>query len=259
MSDLVQKQLADWAQRGDRRAGGEALDAIAREGRWRVRNFLVNPDDSEVEDVLSDALTELCLTVPGKPARALAPEDAENPAAWRRKVLKNYLIDRSRKTGRRRHAEQGLASGLSPAAEAAQWRERGAANTSLSDPLALSSPEEGSVDPRERIDLGLKRDDVLAVVGQLVIRRRVLVMLVLGADPIEHAAELADELEEAVAFTRARIARALRRSDEEQEGIALEIVRVVWPTDEERKARENARKNLSRAVADLQGMLGVGS
>lgn len=81
MPDTIQDDLRAWITTGDRARGGQALDALAKEWRPRVRNFLRAPSEDEVEEALSDALNTLCVAPAGERPRALAPDDAEAPAA----------------------------------------------------------------------------------------------------------------------------------------------------------------------------------
>lgn len=258
----IQEDLRAWCLARDRDAGGRALDALAREWRPRVRLWLASPTPDEVEEVLQDALVACCSAEDGQRPRALAPDDAENPAAWRRKVLRNWLTDRARRAGRRRHAEWGLAQGLTPAVEAEAWRHRrppdaAAASASLTEPRPAPPPAPD--DPSASLLLPALRRDLVRLLPGVAVRRRVLVALVLGADPSPWVAELARELAEATTDTQARVDRALaEREGGPGDELPLAFVRVCWPTELEGKARESARKSLERAADDLRRLLGGG-
>lgn len=267
MSDQIQEDLLAWAVRGDRTRGGAALDALAREWRPRVLRFLVAPSPDEVEEVLDEALCALAIAEPGQRPRAVAPEATESAPAWRRQVLRNYLIDRSRKRGRRRHAEQGMALGMSNAAEAEAWRadrnERSGADPSpsgaipLREVVASATPSTRSASP-EQVELGGMRLDVLRVLPSLAVRRKVLLLLALGGDPSPFCHELADAVGEHEADVYARIQVALTAPhDGAHEHLSDAMIRVIWPDEPLAKARDTARKNLERAVSDIRQKLGL--
>ena len=264
MSDRIQEDLLAWVLRGDRARGGAALDALAREWRPRVMRFLVAPGPDEVEEVLDEALCALGMADPGQRPRALAPDDVESAPAWRRQVLRHYLIDRSRKRGRRRHAEQGMALGLSNAAEAEAWRsdrtERGSADPAPSGAIPLRevvAPAPLSTSS-EQIELGAMRLDVLRVLPSLAVRRKVLLLLALGGDPSPFCRALADALGENEADVYARVQAALTAPhDGAHEHLSDAMIRVIWLNEPLAKARDTARKNLERAVSDIRQKLGL--
>lgn len=255
MLDIIQDDLRAWITTGDRARGGRAIDALANEWRPRVRNFLRAPSEVEVEEALSDALSTLCVAPRGGRPRALAPDDAESPAAWRRRVLRNHLIDKLRRRDRRRHAERGEALGLSPAAEADAWR---------TDRAALAqqkqAPPEASGDAADDAELKLMRHQVVRALPELPIRYRVVMMLALGMDPSPFVSELADALREDEAPVQGRVAEALRAGhDGGSEHLSLPMIRVLWPREAEAQARESARKALERARNRLRAILRVKS
>ena len=266
MTDQIQDDLQAWTDTGDRAAGERALVALQREWRGRVRRMLASPDSHEVEDYLQDALIELAWNKGPAGPRALAPSGTEKPESYRRTVLKHRVIDRMRKQGRRRHAVDGLAQGLSPAAEAASWsrakRERQgetfASDTSLMEARAPSAPVFKTVAPLFA-EHALMRQSVLAVAGELALNRRVILLLALRASPLPHAAELAQKLKEEVARTEARMHHALDAPpDDTHDHLTEPMVRVPWPWKEPlSKAADSARKALERAMDDVRDRLGV--
>ena len=261
MSDVGQEGLLAWVERGDRARGGDALDQLAREWRPRVLRFLQSPAADEVEEVLEEALCALCVVEPGQRPRALAPDDAGNPAAWRRRVLRNFLIDRSRRGGRRRHAERGLALGLSNEAEAEAWRANrsGGANRPDAPELRDAPPPTPQVSAPVALELAALRHDVLRALPALAVRRRALLLLALGGDPSPFAGELAAALREDEACVLGRIHEALDAPhDGEHDHLSLAMIRVIWPNEPMNAARETARKSLERAIGDVRRVLGVG-
>lgn len=260
-ADPIQDDLRAWFEDGDQERGGRALDALYREWRPRVRRFLAAPSADEVEEWLQDAMEALCLFEPGKRPRALAPADADLPAAWRRTVLRRHLVDRSRRWGRRRHAEQALGEGLEPAEEKARWRERRGGGQAPTDhgltdarPAPAPAPE-----PPVDLDLGLQRAEVLERLSGLAVRRRVVLALGLAADPSPWAEALAGELREEPEAVLARMQAALSDPDPPGEGLSDAAVRVCWPAGPLAKAREAARKALERAVEDMRRLVGGGT
>ncbi len=259
MSDLVQDGLLAWVERGERGLGGEAVELLRQEWRPRVQRWLQSPGEDEVDEVLDEALIALCAFEPGQRPRALAPSEAVSPAAWRRQVLKNHLIDRGRRRGRRDHAERGMAAGLSNAAEAETWRrerqqraEPHGSNSRYTIGIREVVPEVALVSP-EAIELRGMRHDVLRALPTLAVRRRVLLLLALRGDPSPFAADLATELHEPEEEVLARIQTALSAPhDGGHEHLSLAMIRVIWPQEHASKAREAARKNLERAIQDIR-------
>lgn len=260
MSDEVQGQLRAWVLKGDRRSGEEAVDAIAREWRPRVRYFLQNPSEDEVEELLADALCTLCVAAPGKLPRAMAPEHVESPAAWRRQVLKHFLIDRLRRQGRRRHAELGELLGLSPETEAEAWREdRGRLSQEAKrrqEAPAGTPPLPELVSPDDGVELGQLRHRLMEVLPKINPRYGVVLMLALGMDPSPFVPKLATLLKEDEATLLHRVQVALSAPAEGgSEYLSLAKMRVLWPTEPEANARESARKNLERGIKNLISQL----
>ncbi len=263
MPDAIQDDLSAWVYGGDRAAGERAVEALADEWRPRVRHFLRSPSPQEVEDQLAEALVTLCLAADGSAPRALAPEGAADPAAWRRRVLKHHLIDVSRKERRRRHAREGVARGWSPRVEAERWRrEKEAAGGGIParEAVEVSPPPAAVTDPREAIAGLDRRERVLALLPTLSVRRRVLILLAMDGDPTPFLEELAEVLGERPEETAARLDRALHTPhDGTHDYLSEAEVRAVYPRGALRSARESARKALARAIEELRGKLGEGA
>ena len=266
MTDQIQDDLQAWVEHSDGDAGERALMALQREWRKPVRRMLASPDSHEVEEFLQQALLDLAVARGPDGPRALAPPGTAKHASYRRKVLKNHLIDRMRKQGRRRHAVDGLAQGLSPQAEAETWaqtkRERRgepfASDTSLTDARRPSAPIFEAVEPLFAEHAPM-RQSVLKVVGELALNRRVTLLLAMRASPLPYAAELAQKLEEEVGRTETRMLLAqVAPLDGTHEYLSEPMVRVPWPwTEPLSKAADSARKALERGMVDLRAKLGV--
>ena len=265
MSDVVQaddEDLLAFLATGDTRRQARFFDAVSAEWRPRARRFLHRPSEDEVEDLLHDALVELCFPTPsGERPRVLAPPGATNPQGWRSTAFKNFCVDRARKRRRRTHADSFAGAGHSPRAEAEAWREEKAARRGhLSAPTWSPRPGEAPqgephADGRfatllAQNELDARRAEVIRLAERLAIHRRVILLLSLKhGDPSPFAEELARRLHEPPTHTLARIEVALRSDIEEP--TALPRVRVPWPVEPEVKARESARKALERAREDV--------
>lgn len=267
MGDPIQEALVAWVEHGDQSRGNDAIEALADEWRNRVRAVLCalsRATSEEVEDALHDALLALCLRSEDGPPRVLAPLDAAKPAAWRARVLKNYLIDRHRRRFRRDHAEQAQGRELSPRAEQEAWsrvKQRAQGDEApafqvVDTPVAPRSAE-GEAD---RMELLAGRPRVLAALPHLAVRRRVLVALALGVDPSPFLQELAEELGEPVEEVFARVQEArITAHDGSHDHLSTAMIRVVYPDLPLARAREAARKAFARAIADLRARIGEGS
>lgn len=253
MRDELQEHLEAWYLRRDRGAGNQAADALAREWRPRVRYFLQSPSEDEVEEVLAEAIGALMVAEPGERPKVLAPEDADSPAAWRRRVLRNHLFDKHRRQGRRRHAERGVVLDLAPQAEAEAWKQdrKRVFDPELKAPVrAVESPAE------DRVDLAWRREQIARVLPKVAIRRRVLIMLALGFDPRPFVVELADALREDEAELLRRIDEAESTPpDGAHEQLSTAMMRVLYPTEDGAKMREAARKALERGQEDLARLI----
>ena len=263
MTDRVQVALQAMCEGHAGPSVSDALDELAREWRPRVRRFLQSPSPDEVEEWLADAMLALVVE-PYKDGtrRALAPDGADSPKAWRRKVLQRFLIDRARYRGRRRHVEQAARDGLSPEDEKAQWqadKERRMARRRAPEAavVEVAAPVEvvDASDPR-----GMERRAVWAVLPQLPVLRAVILVLALRGDPSPLAERLAAELDEAVEAVLHRVAVALAAPpDHVHDLLTMAMVRVGWPEGPERKALDAARKALSRAQSQVRKLLQTGS
>ncbi|MEY3212450.1 MAG: hypothetical protein RIT28_2931 [Pseudomonadota bacterium] len=255
MSDGIEEDLVLGLTRGDKRLQARFFDNISREWRPRIRRLLLHPSEEEVNDLLHDALMALCLPTSERPRpRVLAPADAKNPKAWRGKVLTNFIRDRLRHRGLRAHVEAYAGRELDKEVAQSAWRrrkERGEADP-LPEPDGPRSVhvEEGLLHLDE---LRRRRDLVIELAAQQVIRRRMILLLAINADPSAFAEALSVELVEDVVFTLERIVLAMASPVEDPP--SLPRVRVPWPVEPEAKARESARKALERAITTLRAAL----
>lgn len=255
MEDSIQTDLAAWTSRADQRAGRRAVSAVMAEWRPRVAVFLGQPAPDRVDEELQAALVALC--VPGSvPPRALAPPDVTNPRAWRLRVLKNHLVDRARRQGRRTHAERAAGAGHAPQVEAELWRSRRTA--AAGHPLPVLAEPAAPV-AEDLVYWSEARARVVAALPGLPPRRAMIAALALGVDPLPLCPGLARELDEPVeqVATRARAASSTPiPPGEAREGPSDPMVRVIYPLEPLEKARESARKALARALADLRARVG---
>lgn len=236
-----------------------AIDALAAEWKRQLRSLLQSPSADEVDDMLQAAFEELVLAPLGVRARVLAPPDAGAPGAWRRTVLRRWWIDRIRKKRRRDHVVKGIAQGWSPQTEKDQWsqekEERAGARAPdlrLVDPVAPRDREVLEEDLTAAID---ERRRLAAMVPELPVRRRVLVVLAMGGDATPFAAELASLLDDDVEQVLARIHHAtVSGHDASHDYLSEAMVRVVYPPPKPlASAKEAARKALENAIRDLKG------
>ncbi|GDX83834.1 hypothetical protein LBMAG42_56450 [Deltaproteobacteria bacterium] len=116
VEDEVQSALHAWVRHGDRVAGERAAKALMVECRPRVARFMRGAAPDRLDDELQAAMVHLCAFGAGaRPApRALAPDGCNVPRAHRRKVLKNFLIDRWRRLELRIHANDAAGNGVNP-------------------------------------------------------------------------------------------------------------------------------------------------
>lgn len=257
MRDVVEEDLILGLARGDKRLQGRFFDTISREWRPRIARLLQRPSAEEVEDLLHDALMALCLPTAERPRpRVLAPPDAQNPKAWRAKVLTNFVRDRLRHRGLRAHVEAYAGRDLDHGIVKEAWRQRKAGGESTPPPEPSAAPSiDGEGEALQLVELRRQRALVIELASKQAIRRRMILLLAINSDPSAHAEELSDELDEAVTATLERIERALQSPDEDPP--SLPRVRVPWPVEPEAKARESARKALERAITTLRGAVGA--
>lgn len=254
MEDAIQSDLEAWTSRGERPAGRRAVAALMSEWRPRVAAFLGQPAADRVDEELQAALVALCVAESGPP-RALAPPDVANPRAWRLRVLKNHLVDRARRQGRRAHAERAAGAGHAPHVEAEVWRNRRAAGPQA--PLEVLR-EEAAPAAEEAVWWSEARSRVVAALPGLAPKRAMIAALTLGVDPLPLVPALARELDEAVEDVAERARSATMPNlppGEARDGPSDAMVRVIYPTEPLPKARESARKALERALVDLRARL----
>lgn len=265
MSDAVQEFLLA-VQRGE---GGpvvsDGYDALAREWRPRVRRFLANPSEAEVDDWLSAAMMELVVEQRDGIPRALAPADAGNPVAWRRRVLRNHLIDRARKNGLRRNAEETLRDGGDAALAAQRWEDRkqrsvpGPADPRDAGLTDAHGAGKRPVAAHEDDPRDMDRRAVWSVLDRLPILRAVILVLAMRGDPSPFAAALAAHLDEPEPRVLDRIRYALwAPPDHAHDLLTMAMVRVAWPDGDDAKALDTARKALARALKDVRKHLADG-
>ncbi len=265
MEDGVQAFLLAWQSNRNEANVEHWLGCISNEWRPRVRQFLRHADSDEVEDWLADAIEALVLReAHGGGCRALAPVDAQSPAAWRRRVLRNHLISQHRMRSRRSHAEWAEQNGICPVAEKSAWRRlsRGVSGNEPSPDVRGVEGDAGrmaSDATPETLSLGIERRAVMRAAVHLAVRRAVTFLLALRADPTHLADSLAVEIVDQVdaVLHRMHIART-SELDGVHEYLSMAMVRVCWPNEvNESKALDSARKALQRAIADLQSNLTV--
>jgi DNA-directed RNA polymerase specialized sigma24 family protein len=254
---VVEEELIQGLACGDKRLQERFFRALSDEWRPKIRRLLQNPGAEEVDDLLSEALLALCLPTPERPRpRVLAPPEAQNTKAWRAKVLRNFVLDRLRHRGLRAHVEAYAGRDVDAEVAKEAWRRRKQGAEVVSPPQApVAEPRvEGEDTLPSLITLKEQRALVIQHAKALVIRRRVILLLAIDADPSPFAEELSAELHEAVTATLQRVELALKSPVEEPP--SLPRVRVPWPVEPEAKARESARKALERAVSGLRAALG---
>lgn len=273
--DRIQALLDDWASTKNPDSREEAFRMLYAEWRRGIRR-LVQGDEDERDALLQDAMWHACTPAANGRLPVHAPEDATHPRAWRTRVLRTRLIDRFRRRTSRRRTEQAFREDLSRGALQtlrARERDQQEADHQLPDPVetpppppehALSPEDEAVAHDQERF----RRDQVLAQLARLAVRRRVLIALVLQIDPTPWAEELVaaiasptDDREEMLDDLRHRIDTALSPCNESPAftsrrlgdlPISWAIVHVLDPGA---TSTEPIRKALDRAFADLTRLL----
>lgn len=255
MRAVLEEDLVLGLARGDKRLQRRFFDAVSDEWRPRIWRLLQRPSAEEVDDLLHDALLALCLPTKDRPQpRVLAPPDARSPKAWRAKVLANFVRDQLRRRGLRAHVEAYAGRDLDPNIVKEAWRQRKATKESAPPPeLSVERAEDGEGDTLHLIELRRQRDLIITLAGEQAIRRRMILLLAIDADPSAHTEALSKELVEAVTETQGRVELALKSPVEDPP--SLPRVRVPWPVEPEPKARESARKALERAIQGLREAL----
>lgn len=189
--DHLQQLLSDWL-RGSRKAGLPAVEVARDEWRGQVRAFLRStPFSTQWEDVLETLVVDLLKPQFGGRPRALAPADAGAPAAWRRRVVRNALLDW-------RKAEQRRDAGIELV--------RGSLASESGGPSGAALELDALLDARSR---------VRCLIPRLKPRTRLIVGYLSGFDLVIYATELALELEIDEGALAAVLSRGgSRRSDD---------------------------------------------
>lgn len=239
--DEIQADLERWHRDRDKRAGLRAARALAREWTGPARAML-RADEATVDDAVQEMLILLVMPRDGKPPRALAPPDAGNPRAWRRKVLTNALISWMRKRSALERAQEAHRHGLTrdDVRELKERRRTGPVDL----PSSTQVPAEddyGTVADRQEI--GIRRETVGRLLPTLALRRRVAVALTLGMDATPWAVPLAQELEEDPGVVTSRLA-------EVSKGLPAHL--AIYPDG---GGEESFRKAVERGVQDLRRLL----
>ena len=263
MQDNVQAYLLAWQSDGQRSTAARVVTLIGDEWRPIVRLFLRHADSDEVENGLADAIEALVLTPTASGGcRALAPADAQSPRAWRRRVLRNHLVSVNRKRFRRSHAEEAEIAGMAPIAEKAAWRKlcNGlASGQAPAEVRAVGGDNSHFAEHAtpESLSMDVERRSVIRESARLAVRRAVILLLALRADPSHFAETLAAEIGDQVEHVlhRMYIARTTEL-DGVHEYLSMAMVRVCWPNEpSQAKALDAARKALQRAMGDVQQLL----
>lgn len=243
--DTLDRSLREWLLEGGR--ADAPLEALCRE--WRLVLSGLLPADC-VEDALQDAILELVLA---GAHRVLAPESVENARAWRRKVLKNHLIDRQRKTSLRLHAELAAKKGLDPAEEREAWRRKKAGGEgveALAERRVLGADEEAV----ERVQIQQQRALVEQALAMLPPSSAVLLALLLDLPSEPYLDPLARARKEEPDVLRARVREAERvLRVEGKEPLPLALARVFDP---EAGTTHTVQRYVSRAIERLQPLMG---
>jgi len=237
--DPIQRDLEAWVLTRDRVAFENAIQAIAREWQPRIRSFY-HGDDAEAEVALWEAIEEKVYNQGERPKVLL--DRPGNAKAHRTTVIQRWLISRHRSRVAREKVGQLLP------------RPRDPDHPVVVEPKTTSHEEAVETAQLRSRDRGR----VLDAAAALAIRRRVAVLLLLGADALPLAPALARDLGESDETVAARMERAAALHDVDEEAWLLACCRVLQPGADEGKARENWRKTTERATTDLsRALLGV--
>ena len=256
--DQVQLWLVEYSTKGDRQAHGQAVDALYREWRPRLRNFPGQVSPEELDELLQTAVTELAVIQEGK-LRALAPPHAQNPGSWRATVLKNWWRDTIRKKRRRDHVRTSVEEGWSPQVGQDQWnlereqRQLGGAEANVEQTIEVR--RSGTEGDRAHEDLAERignRHAILVELPKLPVRRAVLIIMAMKGDPIPFAQALADELDEPVEQVVERMHLADEGAhDQAHDYLTQAMVDVVYPPGSAANPRAAALRALNYAIKDL--------
>lgn len=258
--DLIQALLQRWVDDGDVAALNQAISALSVEWKGIIRRFLQGGTLEEIEDLLQEAVEKLVLDRHDKGPAAMGPRGVKHPRAWRRKILRNWLCDRVRKKRRRDHALDGLANEWSPKTERMVWLAKMEARRNNEPPPGPLVERDVPRRPPESlgsVELLDQRRRVLEVLPELTVLRRVLVSLVMRADPFPWAEDLARFIADDVDSVMVRMAHALAAPhDANHDLLSMAMVRVVYPPPVPfAQARDAARQALTHAQADLRRRL----
>ncbi len=243
--DPLDRSLRAWLLEGG--APDAPLEALCREWRPILHGLL--PAD-QVEDALQDAILELVLA---GAHRVLAGDDVQNAQAWRRRVLKNHIIDRQRKTSRRLHAELAGRKGLDAAEEREAWRRKKAGGEGV-EALAERPMVEADETPILRIQTRQERAHVEQALPTLPPSSALLLALLLDLPGEPFVEPLARQQKEKPEVLRARVREAQRALREEgKEPLPLALARVFGP---EATTTDTLQRYCRRAVARLRTSLG---
>lgn len=244
--DPLDRSLRAWLLEGG--PPDAPLEALCRE--WRPVLYGLLPAD-QVEDALQDAILELVLA---GAHRVLAPADARNVRAWRRRVLRNHIIDRQRKTSRRFHAELAARKALDSAEEREAWRRKKAGGEGVE---ALDERPAVQIDetPVLRIQTQQERAQVEQALPQLPPSSALLLALLLDLPGEPFVEPLARQQKERPGALRARVREAERALREEgKEPLPLALARVFGP---EATTTDTLQRYARRAIARLREHFGM--
>ena len=231
MTDQIQDLLQRFHLAGERRALARAFSALRVEFAGPVARFLREaPTSLIVEQVLCDLLVDLLGVTTDSRLRAMAPDDHNNPVAWRRHVLLNALRDRSRRA-----------------------RSYDKAVTAQGAEVAVTSVE--TPDTEQQIELRQQRQRVVALLPRLDIRRRAAVALEIGLElPMVWIEELANHL----GISWSELLTRLRNHEAAPHDEECKLRVIYGPEHPQRTARDAYRQTVSRACAELRQLLDRG-
>ncbi len=226
--------LTRWMETGDEVARTHALHALRLEWQGRILRFLGNATEADVW--LQDALVELALPSlradgTERAPRMLAPKDYD-PAAWRGRVLRNWMVTRWRRNAR----------------EQERWM-------TIDDPHVDAATAEPAPEHPWHTDASLAR--LRQALESLPIKPRCLLMLRFGFEMDEVTDQLATALGEPAGAVATRVFQARRdRSGRHDAFLTHSEVRVVFPDGDLDMRRDTARKSMRRALDVLRSSLG---
>lgn len=254
--DIIQECFEQYVQTEDPAFLERAVAALYPRWKWRIRSFLQSASAEEVEDMLHSAIEELAMpTAERMVPRACAPAGAWSSAGWRSRVLHRWVIDRSRKRGRRVHALKGAVDRWSPKTEREEWRRQKRIRVGLERETPFPREAPALYPHQQSFDELLSlRQCLVRALPSIAVRRRVLVALSANMDPTPWISELAIAIGDTPDAVAGRMYRALDAPPDGLHDWFTEAdVRVVYPAPKPlAKALESARRALQRAWADIQ-------